>query len=170
MEVFDGTGNLVEIPYDGGVTALQELTEILKLKQSSEEPYSPVGWSKCGGCGFHDWCWPRAEARKDVALVMGVDQGLARALREEGVETAEDLLSYEGSYFSEELNCIYQLQWENDTLLLYVNGKEFTSLDKVIKNVFASDDIDGVLKFKNDDHSKFILNCERIKGLKFTQQ
>ena len=52
-------------------------TAIFRLKQTQAEPYSPVGWTKCGGCGFYGRCWPRAERERDVALVSGVDQGLA---------------------------------------------------------------------------------------------
>ncbi len=82
LQVHSGSGSIEEIVYDGGRAALDVLQEILRLKQSATEPYSPVGWTKCGGCGFHERCWPRAEEKRDVALVAGVDKGLARALRE----------------------------------------------------------------------------------------
>lgn len=52
-----------------------------------------MGWSKCSGCVFYDYCWPEAEAAKDVAIVPRVDQGLARQLHAEGVVTVEDLLN-----------------------------------------------------------------------------
>lgn len=92
LQVHSGTGDIVEIPYDAGTTALETLREILAMKQADSEPYSPVGWTKCGGCGFHDRCWPRAEENRDVALVAGVDQGLAIALRKEGVQTVDEFL------------------------------------------------------------------------------
>jgi predicted RecB family nuclease len=91
LEVHAGTGDIVKIPYDGGATAIAILKEIFDLKSLSSEPYSPVGWSKCGGCPFHGHCWPRAESERDVALVAGVDQGLANALHEQDVETIENL-------------------------------------------------------------------------------
>lgn len=93
LEVHRGTGDLVEIPYDGGRAALELVRETFRLKQAGTEPYSPVGWSKCGGCGFHGRCWPRAEKEHNVALVSGVDQGLARALHRDGIRTMEDLLT-----------------------------------------------------------------------------
>ncbi|MCK4786562.1 MAG: TM0106 family RecB-like putative nuclease [Desulfobacteraceae bacterium] len=93
LHVHSGTGDIVEVPYDGGLTALQYLEEILALKLSKSEPYSPVGWSKCGGCPFHGYCWPRAEKAKDVALVHGVDQGLATVLVDQGVNTINNLLN-----------------------------------------------------------------------------
>lgn len=107
LEVHRGTGDLVEIPYDGGRAALELVHEILCLKQASTEPYSPVGWTKCGGCGFYSRCWPRAERGRDVALVSGVDQGLARALHRDGLPTMEDLLSR----FDEGQLAEYQRPW-----------------------------------------------------------
>jgi len=93
LEVHSGTGEIVAIPYDGGTSALAELELLVRIRQLTSEPYSPVGWSKCGGCGFRDRCWPAAEHRQDVALVAGVDQGLARVLRDRGVTTVEQLLA-----------------------------------------------------------------------------
>lgn len=93
LEVHRGPGDIVGVVYDGGVNALAVLTEIVALKQADVEPYSPVGWSKCGDCGFQGRCWSRAEAKGDVAMVEGVDQGTAIALRQQGVETIEQLLA-----------------------------------------------------------------------------
>lgn len=92
LEVHSGTGEIVEVSYDRGLTVLQVLEEIMALKLAKSEPYSPVGWSKCGGCPFYAYCWPRAETSRDVAMVYGVDQGLALALKDQGVNTIEDLL------------------------------------------------------------------------------
>ena len=91
LQVHTGRGDIVDVPYDGGTAALSELTRIVALKRLAAEPYEPLGWTKCGGCGFSDHCLPRAEARKDVSLVMEVDQGLARKLHGDGIETAEQL-------------------------------------------------------------------------------
>lgn len=93
LQVHTGKGDLVDVPHDGGDAALGELTRILALKRLGSEPYEPVGWTKCGGCGFHGHCWPRAEARQDVSLVMDVDQGLARTLHEDGIESAQQLVA-----------------------------------------------------------------------------
>lgn len=92
LQVHSGTGDIIEVPYDGAVAALQLLNEIIALKLAESEPYSPVGWSKCGGCPFYAYCWPRAETNRDVALVAGVDQNLAIALKNEDINTIEDLL------------------------------------------------------------------------------
>lgn len=92
LEVLSGTGEVVTVPYDGGVAALSLLGEIVRLRKATEPPRTPVGWTKCGGCGFHDRCWSEAEARRDVALVVGVDQGLAVALYASGIESVDHLL------------------------------------------------------------------------------
>jgi predicted RecB family nuclease len=93
LHVHSGAGDIVEVPYDGGAKAREFLEEIITYKVSKSEPFSPVGWSKCGGCPFHGFCWPRAEKTKDVALVYGVDQGLAIALKDRGIHTINDLLN-----------------------------------------------------------------------------
>jgi predicted RecB family nuclease len=92
LQVHSGTGEIVTIPHDGGVSALQELERLLAIKQLDVESYEPVGWTKCGGCGFNEWCWTRAESNSDVALVYGIDQGLARTLNNQGIRSRRDLL------------------------------------------------------------------------------
>jgi predicted RecB family nuclease len=94
VEIHSGTGAIVEISYAGPTVARQLLEAIVSIKQLSKEPYSPVGWSKCGGCGFHKRCWPMAEKARDVAIVNGVDQGLAIGLRQQGIENIEQFLSH----------------------------------------------------------------------------
>jgi predicted RecB family nuclease len=102
LQVHSGTGEIVSIPYDGGKSALQELERILTIKQLSAEPYEPVGWSKCLGCGFTDRCWSKAEKNSDVALVYGVDQSLARTLHSQGIHTRKELLaSFDAAGLSE---------------------------------------------------------------------
>ena len=92
LQVHAGTGDIVEVPYDGGSAALQLFKQIASLKTAESEIYSPVGWSKCGGCTFHSYCWPRAKANRDVALVPGVDQNLAMAFKAQEITTIEELL------------------------------------------------------------------------------
>lgn len=92
LEVHSGTGDIVDIHYDGGTAALKVLRVILELKQRTSEPYSPVGWTKCSGCAFNHRCWSQAEKMRDVACIPRVDQGLALTLREQGIQTVDDLL------------------------------------------------------------------------------
>jgi len=94
LQVHTGSGDLVDVPSDGGVAALAKLAEVLAVKQLTAEPYEPVGWSKCkAGCGYAGRCWPQAEANNDVSLVMDVDQGLARQLHADGITTFQQLVS-----------------------------------------------------------------------------
>jgi len=111
LEVHSGTGDIVEIPYDGGGRGLELLQQILRAKQMNTEPYTPVGWTKCSGCGFYGRCWPRAERNRDVALVSGVDQGLAIALHTRGAKTVNELLAQ----FDETRLAAFQRPWGKGT-------------------------------------------------------
>ncbi len=91
LEVFNGQSALVTVPSNVD-DVLHQLREVLKLKMLDQAPYQPVGWSKCTGCGFHDHCWTIAKKANDVALVVGVDQGLAFQLHDDGVRTIEELV------------------------------------------------------------------------------
>jgi predicted RecB family nuclease len=93
LQVHSGTGEVVSIPYDGGASALQELERLLAIKKLTAEPYEPVGWSKCLGCGFNDRCWEKAKQNSDVALVYCVDQSLARTLNTQGIRSRKELLA-----------------------------------------------------------------------------
>lgn len=93
LQVYNGMKEIVGVEDDGGESALTVLENLLSLKQLDGEPYEPVGWSKCGGCGFNKRCVDRAEADGSVALVPDVDQNLARTLRGIGVSTRKELLA-----------------------------------------------------------------------------
>jgi predicted RecB family nuclease len=93
LQVHSGTGEIVSIPYNAGKFALQELERLFVLKQLTAEPYEPVGWTKCLGCGYIDRCWAQAERNCDVALVYCVDQSLARTLHSQGIRTRKELLA-----------------------------------------------------------------------------
>lgn len=93
LEVLSGTGDIINIPYDGGKNVLTLLTHIVSLKTSQKVPYSPVGWSKCSNRQYKWKCWPEAEKRSDISLVAGVDQGLASALKEINITTIDQFLN-----------------------------------------------------------------------------
>jgi predicted RecB family nuclease len=92
LEVWCGKSELVRLEYDGASAALKMLDRIFDIAAQKDEPYEPVGWSKCKECGFNQRCWNAAEARGDVAVIPGIDQGLARALHAAGVRTRKELL------------------------------------------------------------------------------
>lgn len=91
LEVFSGAGEVVDIPGEQWDTVLDRLRYVIRLRESSQDPYSPVGWSKCSKCGYFAHCWPAAIERKDVALIEGVDQGLATALKDLDITTYREL-------------------------------------------------------------------------------
>ena len=93
LQVYNGLKEIVGVEDDGGEWALAVLQNLISIRQLEEEPYEPVGWSKCGGCGFNERCMDKAEADGSVALVPDVDQSLARTLRGVGVSTRKELLA-----------------------------------------------------------------------------
>ncbi|HTK80844.1 MAG TPA: TM0106 family RecB-like putative nuclease [Bacteroidota bacterium] len=93
LEVYLGDQSIARLTYNGGTTALSILRQIQGLRREASEPYSPVGWTKCGSCAFRDHCWGLAKQQQDVALVFGLDQATAIALREQGVSSIDQLLT-----------------------------------------------------------------------------
>ena len=85
LEVLKGDGTMEVFDYMGVPTVISYFQDLVQIISLSEEPYSPVGWSKCGGCGYNDYCMSRAVKAQDVALVYDLDQNLAMRLRELGV-------------------------------------------------------------------------------------
>jgi uncharacterized protein len=111
LQVHSGTGEIFTFPYRGGGEALVSLADIAQIKGLGTEPYSPVGLSKSTGCGFRSICWERAESRQDVAVVSGLDQGLAVALNGIGIRTIPELLTA----FNEEALAQFQRPWGQGT-------------------------------------------------------
>jgi len=91
LEVHGGTGEIVQVPpVDGKIT--EEVKRIIATKLSAVEPYSAVGWSRCGGCAFKDHCWKKAQDDRDVAQLPSVDKNLAIALRDSGIKSFDEVL------------------------------------------------------------------------------
>ena len=88
-----GDGSIELIDYGGEATAISYFQELLEIFFLPEEPYSPVGWSKCGSCGYNDLCMSRAYESHSVALLPDIDQGLARQLKDLGILTIKDLMA-----------------------------------------------------------------------------
>ena len=87
LEVFDGQGLIQSVVYEGPDAFRAALSQLVRLRNSALATYAPVGWSKCLACSFKPTCWPEAEARRDVSLVYGVSQGMAKSLQEAGIAT-----------------------------------------------------------------------------------
>jgi predicted RecB family nuclease len=91
LEAYMGDEQLQVVPYKPA-RALEVLAFIQGIKQLTEEPIEPVGWSKCLDCGYNEFCWDRAKERHTVAMLPAVDQALAHVLHEQGIRTYDDLL------------------------------------------------------------------------------
>jgi predicted RecB family nuclease len=111
LEVFNGKGEIIVIEPAGTGAVDDRLREFLDVISSANPPFEPVGWTRCGGCGYHDRCWDEAEARNNVALVPKVDKSLARALSEIGVLSYDDLLTA----FDEKSLADFQRPWGKKT-------------------------------------------------------
>ena len=92
LQLLLGDGSIAEIPDDDGASAMNALSEVINLGALPEEPYEPVGWSKCSDCGYKQRCWEVANEQQDVAILPGVDQGFARFLRGENVTSVSQLM------------------------------------------------------------------------------
>jgi len=92
LEVHNGPGAIVPIEYEGPDAVVNALREIVLIRKLTEEPFSPVGLTKCRDCGYRDRCWIRADATRSVALINGVDKNIAIALHEINISTVDQLL------------------------------------------------------------------------------
>jgi predicted RecB family nuclease len=90
LEVHAGSGEIVPVPYDSEA-ALGFVRNLRRMRLAPEDAYEPVGWSKCGGCGYFDLCWKQAEAANDIALLPAVSQARAIDLRAYGIATIRDV-------------------------------------------------------------------------------
>lgn len=93
LEVLTGDGALDVLDYAGENAVIASLHNIMNVISLPEEPYAPVGWTKCGGCGYREYCMTRAGKNRDIALVYDLDQNLAVHLRGMGVSTLDDLVT-----------------------------------------------------------------------------
>ncbi len=91
LQAYMGDEVLQTVPYQPS-RALEMLGFIQKIKRLPEEPFDPIGWSKCMDCAFNDFVWERAKERHDVALLPSVDQALARVLHAQGITTYDELV------------------------------------------------------------------------------
>lgn len=92
LEVLKGDGVIESLEYEGNDSVISSMHEFLDVFSMKKEPYSPVGWSNCIGCGYREYCMDRAEKSQDLALVYGIDRNLAVRLRELNVFTISDLV------------------------------------------------------------------------------
>lgn len=86
--------------------------------------------------------------------------------------STEELMTFVGSYYSDELNVVYDLMMKDDKLMLYLKGKVISEMHAIMDNIFSNDDF-GVFEFMEDSNGsikEFELMAGRVKNLKFIKQ
>ena len=56
LEIHTGGGGIVPVPYDGAAAVLETLRGHVRMRAAEPGIYEPVGWTKCGGCGYETRC------------------------------------------------------------------------------------------------------------------
>lgn len=86
--------------------------------------------------------------------------------------TNDEIKSFEGTYYSEELDVYYQIKTAKDKLSVHLEEKELVRLHPVMENVF-NDVHFGYLKFEKDDQNRiqgFSINDELVKDIYFEKR
>lgn len=109
--------------------------------------------------------------KKPHKMIVTIDDGdpIESFAYEKLAITADYLESFAGSYYSGELDCIYELKMSDDALVLYLKGDEIGGLNPIMNNLFTNDDI-GTFRFNEADHSEFTMNSGRVIGINFIKQ
>ncbi len=91
LQVHSGSGEIVPVAYDGEEAVLDALRQHRRMRTIEPDDYEPLGWTKCGGCGFEDRCRGEALAAQDVSLLTTVPQKRARELYQRGIRSIASL-------------------------------------------------------------------------------
>jgi len=84
-------------------------------------------------------------------------------------ESEQDLDNYVGNYYSEELNVFYDFLQRDNSLILFINGKEIFPLEATTSNTFTHNR-GGTITFEEDDKgvvTGFSLDAGRVQNLQF---
>ena len=86
--------------------------------------------------------------------------------------TNEELIGFEGIYYSKELDVNYSFKIEDNSLMLFINDIKISPIKAIMANLFSNDDY-GAFKFKTDGNGKvlgFRLYAGRVTNLKFIKK
>jgi len=113
------------------------------------------------------------ENNERILLFKNEDQDPVISVFYETVSYSHDKLkAYSGSYYSSELNVVYDLKMQENKLVLYVKGREFFVLKPVMENLFSIEN-SGSFQFKKNlegNIEEFRLAAGRVKNLLFVRQ
>lgn len=108
---------------------------------------------------------------KKYGMIVTLDDGtlIESSAYEPAIITSIYLDSFAGSYYSSDLDCVYEFRIRDEALFLYRNGDGLGKLNPVMKDVFTNDNI-GTFKFNGINKSEFSISSERVNGIKFIRQ
>ncbi len=82
--------------------------------------------------------------------------------------TTEDLTQFIGSYYSEELDCVYELKMNEETLWLHINNQAISGLNPVMANLFMND-FTGIIAFREENPDEFVIQSNRVRDILFSK-
>ncbi|MEN8615210.1 TM0106 family RecB-like putative nuclease [Dehalogenimonas sp. THU2] len=94
IEIVTGDG-VINSPYECPPedVVFQAVKLITSIQEVAEEPFEPVGWSKCSSCEFFSHCWGEAWEKHNICTISGIEQSMSLALNQQGIETWEKVVS-----------------------------------------------------------------------------
>ena len=78
------------------------------------------------------------------------------------------LAEFSGSYYSEELDCVYELKMKDGDLVLFIENKEISTLGPIMENMFMSN-LAGIIAFNEENDSEFVVTNNRVRGVIFSK-
>jgi CubicO group peptidase (beta-lactamase class C family) len=143
--------------------------------ENSESSLVPVGKSKFKMLGVTanlTVSFSRNDAEQQVMSVT-IDGGnpILSVAYDPVSYTAEELKTFAGKYFSDELDVTYTLKMDGAKLILYVNGEQISPVESIRTNLLSNDDY-GLFQFTSSADGSvnaFKLMAGRVKNLRFVR-
>jgi len=82
--------------------------------------------------------------------------------------SSEELSRLSGSYYSEELDCTYELKMKDGVLWIYINNKAISGLNPIMANLFMND-FTGIISFNEENPDEFVIQSNRVRGIAFSK-
>lgn len=111
----------------------------------------------------------KEDKKHGMIVTLGDGTLIKSSVYEPAIINSIYLDSFAGSYYSSNLDCVYEFRIRDESLFLYRNGDVLGKLNPVMNDVFTNDDI-GTFEFNGINKSEFNLNTERVRNLNFIKQ
>jgi len=112
------------------------------------------------------------EGQKVMSFAQNGSEPSISKIYEPKTYTKEELIDFEGLYYSKELDVEYSLKLQDESLVVLIDDNVVTSLNGVMENLFSVIGL-GTVKFKRDKSgnvSEFLLAAGRVKNLVFKKK